>query len=256
MSSTAVTQTTVTPRHSSTRRGRFTLIAVLVGLLLLVAAIPGWSQATWEGPTGVFFNPLALTLPAGTSQASVHYLDLSGSGSLTTLSYTAGLAHGLEAGVAHIGLAVGGSSNSNSVFGKWVALPAKGDAPAVAVGTTWRFPESGDDANGDAYVAITKIFPARTPIIASLTVRATNGLWSGLFGKANNWTTQVGGFLGVVATPKLIVGGEYYEQPDSDAWKDVAVRYTASSSTNVDLGWAHLSDTFDNQYAVAVSSRW
>jgi hypothetical protein len=225
-------------------------------LFVLVAAIPGWSQATWEGPTGVFFNPLALTLPAGTSQASVHYLDLSGAGSLTTVSYAAGLAHGVELGAAHIGLAVGGSANSNSVFGKWVAFPGSKDAPAVAIGTTWRFPETGKDANGDGYVAVTKIFPARTPIIASLTVRETDGNWSGLFGKEDNWTTQVGGFLGVVATPKLIVGGEYYAQPDSDAWTDIALRYTASSTTNIDVGWAHLSDAFDNQYALGLSSRW
>jgi hypothetical protein len=225
-------------------------------LLLLVVAIPGWSQATWEGPTGVFFNPLALTLPPGTSQASVHYLDLSKAGSLTTLSYAAGIAPGVEAGAAHIGLAVGGSSNANSAFAKWVALPAKGDAPAVAVGTTWRFPETGTDTNGDAYVAVTKIFPARTPIIASLTVRETDGNWSGLLGKEPNWTTQVGGFLGVVATPKLIVGGEYYAQPDAQAWKDVAVRWTASPTTNIDVGWAHLSSAFDNQYALGLSSRW
>ena len=102
----------------------------------------------------------------------------------------------------------------------------------------------------------TKVFPAKTPVIASLTVRNTNGLGSGLFGKDTSRSTVLGGFLGVVAKPNLIIGVEYYDQPGADAWKDLAVRYTVSPDTYIDAGLARLNDTFKNQFAVAVTHQF
>ena len=226
---------------------------LLAGLIAL--ACPAWSQSTWEGPTGVFLNPLALVAKDGTSSATFHYLSLQPVGSLTTAGYV--YSGGTwEAGYTHADLAIGGGSgNIDILHGKWIAIPFKGEAPQVALGAILRHTEGGDDTS-DFYAVATKIFPAKTPVIASLTVRNTDGAWSGLFGKGASRKTVLGGFLGVQVTPKFITGIEYYGQPDSVPWRDIAVRYVVGPSTFLDAGVARLNSTFDNQIAVAITHQW
>ena len=53
-----------------------TVTTLVVALLVISATTVACAQATWEGPTGVFLNPLALNLAQGKVAASVHYLNL------------------------------------------------------------------------------------------------------------------------------------------------------------------------------------
>ena len=232
-------------------------VFALFAVTILLLASPAWCQATWEGPTGVFLNPLALTLAGGKTQLSGHFLDLNPAGSLSTWGATQGFGSTLEVGLTHADLSVEGgpSTDLNILHAKWVALPFKGEWPQVAVGAIVRDP-SGGDATEDFYAVATKVFPGSTPIIASLTVRNTNGLGSGLFGKASSRTTEFGGFLGVQASPKIIAGIEYYEQPDVSPWQDIAVRYIAGPHTFIDLGYARLNAAFDDQIAVALTQQF
>ena len=230
-------------------------VYALFAVTTILLASPAWSQATWEGPTGVFLNPLALTVPNGTWQASAHYLNLQPAGALTTFGVTYGADSRWEIGATYTSLAVGGGQDAVLLHTKYVVLPFKGDWPQVAVGAIVRDP-SGGDATEDFYAVATKVFPGSTPVIASLTVRNTNGLGSGLFGKASSRTTELGGFLGIQATPKIIVGVEYYEQPTVSPWQDIAVRYIAGPHTFIDAGYARLNAAFDNQIAIGLTQQW
>lgn len=233
-----------------------TITLAVVVLISVVAVSAVYAQGTWEGPTGVFLNPLAINLAQGQTATSVHYLNLQPAGALTTYGLTYGAAKDFELGLTRADLAVGGGINAVNIFhAKYIALPFKGQAPAVAVGTILRNAEGGDTTS-DFYLVATKCFPTKAPIIASLTVRNTNALGSGLFGKDSGRSTQLGGFLGVQATPKLIVGVEYYGQPAGDDWKDIAARYCFDANTNVDLGLARINDTFKDQFAVALTHRF
>ena len=230
-------------------------ILVVVVLTIVATVSIAQAQGTWEGPTGVFLNPLAFTLAQGQTSVSTHYLNLQPAGALTTYGVTYGAAKNFEIGLTRADLSVGGISAINIAHAKYIILPAKGEAPAVGVGVIARETEGGPSTD-DIYAVATEVFPTKTPIIASVTVRNTNGLGSGLFGKDDDRSTEVGAFLGVVAKPKLIVGVEYYGQPDADAWKDVAVRYSFDPNTNVDLGLARINSTFKDQVAFALTHRF
>lgn len=232
------------------------LTRVLLSTLVLTAlSYPAWSQATWEGPTGVFLNPLALTLAPEKAQASAHYLNLQPYGTLTTFGGAYGITDKWEAGITHAALAVSGTQDLTIFHTKYVVLPFKGQAPQVAVGAILR-DASGGDTTSDFYLTATKVFPGSVPVIASLTLRSTDGLGSGLFGKADDRTTEFGGFLGFQVTPRLILGAEVYEQPQVSPWQDLAARWTLDSSTFVDAGLARLNDTFNNQLALALTHQW
>lgn len=231
-----------------------TTTLTVVALTVLAASF-AFAQGTWEGPTGVFLNPLAIDLAQGKTQASIHYLNLQPAGGLTTVGATYGVAKNLEVGLTYADLSAGAQTQFEILHAKYIALPFKGEAPAVAVGTILRNAEGGSSTN-DFYLAATKVFPAKTPIIASLTVRNTNGLGSGLFGRDTERTWNVGGFLGVQALPNLIAGFEYYGQPKVEDWKDFAVRYIVDPNTFIDAGIARINDTFKNQLAVAVTHQF
>jgi hypothetical protein len=231
-----------------------TLLTLAVSITLAATGV-SWSQATWDGPTGVFLNPLALTLGQGLTQASVHYLDLQPAGSLTTYGVEYGVNQRLEVGLTEANLAVGGANALDILNAKYVVRPVGGKGPGVAVGTVLRSAHGGDNTS-DFYVVATQVFPTKAPIIASVTVRSTNGLGSGLFGKADDRSTQLGGVLAVQARPNLILAVEYFDQPEAPAWKDLAVRYVVSPNTFLDAGLADLNDTFGNQIALAVTHQF
>ena len=234
-----------------------TVYASFVAIVVIAASLPAWSQATWEGPTGVFLNPLALTQAQGKWEASAHYLDLEPVGSLTTL----GLSYGgknWEAGYTRAGLAVGAPKDCaiDIVHAKVVVVPFKGEWPQIAVGGIARSTHGGDDTN-DIYLAATKVFKTSTPIIASVTVRNTNANWCGLLGKDDGGrSTDLGGFLGFVVKPNLILGAEYYGQGDDPAWTDLAFRWTVNPTTFIDGGVAHISHDWNRQVAVALTHQW
>ena len=230
-----------------------TVTTLVVALLVISATTVACAQATWEGPTGVFLNPLALNLAQGKVAASVHYLNLQPVGGLTTYGLAYGAFDNFEIGLTRADLSAGGLTSIDILHAKYV-WAGHGGIPNLALGAIVRDTEgSGGALTNDFYLAATKIFPAKTPVIASVTVRNTNGLGSGLFGKDTERSFQLGAFLGVQATPKLIVGAEVYDQPQADAWLDLAARYIASPNTFVDVGLARINDAFDNQFAVAVT---
>jgi hypothetical protein len=230
-----------------------TVTLLSVALLVIITATVACAQATWEGPTGVFLNPLALDLAKGQTAVSIHYLNLEPAGGLTTYGLAYGAFDNFEVGLTRADLSAGGLTSLDILHAKYV-WPGQHGAPNLALGAILRDTEGSGGANtNDFYLAATKIFPAKTPVIASVTVRNTNGLGSGLFGKDTDRSFQLGAFLGVQVTPKLILGAEYYDQPEADAWLDLAARYFASPNTTIDVGLARINDTFDDQFALAVT---
>ena len=228
---------------------------IIAAFALTVAVSAVHAQGSWEGPTGVFLNPLAIDLAKGKTSVSTHYLNLQPVGSLTTFGVTYGAAENLEVGYTRADLNAGGQSEINILHAKYIALPFKDEYPAVAVGAIVRDVVSGPTTS-DYYLAATKVFPAKTPVIASLTVRNTDGVGSGLFGRDTERSFQVGGFLGVQASPKLIAGVEYYGQPAADDWKDIAVRYIADPNTFIDAGVARINSSLSDQFAVALTHQF
>ncbi len=235
---------------------KFCVAAAIVVAALIFGQSTGWSQSTWEGPTGVFLNPLALTLPASKGRASVHFLDLQPAGALTSIGSAYGFGGGWEAGITRADLSVAGSTNTNILHAKKIVLPFKDGLPQVAVGVILRDTHPGGPSTNDFYIVATKVFSTSTPIITSLTVRNTNGLGSGLFGKTSSRHTEVGGFLGFQVRENLCLGVEYYGQPQTGPWKDICFRWQVGSNTFVDGGLADLNDTFDNQLACGLTHEW
>ena len=227
-------------------------------VLLLAAALSpgvGWCQANWEGPTGAFLNPFAMVIPKGQVQACAHYLNLQPIGSLATVGIVYGAAERLEVGITNGDLAVGKSNALWVAHAKYIIRPGQEPWPALAVGAIAR-DMPGGESTSDFYLAASRVFPTKVPIIANLSVRNTNGLGNGLFGRNHERTTEFGGFLGVMATKQLCVGLDYYEQPEAGVWKGLCVRYYVTDDTNIDAGVADLGDALDNQIAVAVTRRW
>ncbi|MHB8995902.1 MAG: hypothetical protein ACYC63_11710 [Armatimonadota bacterium] len=227
----------------------------VVVALFAVAASAAFAQSTWEGPTGAYLNPLACNVADGKIQGSAHYLDLQPAGSLTTFGANYGLTDRLEIGITQASLSIGGSNKVDNLHAKYLLRPLGTGKPALALGTVLRNAHGGADT-ADYYLAATHIFPSSKPVIASLTIRSTNALGSGLFGKASGRTTQFGGFFGVQVTPKLIPNVEYYQQPDGDDWKDIGLRYIASPTTYWDFGIADVGGSLSNQFALGVTHQF
>lgn len=238
-------------RHFPMKRYTLPVTAVLLAFTIAAA---GWAQSNWEGPTGAYLNPLAWNLPAWQGQGALHYLDLQPAGSLTTYGASYGLTDRLEAGLTQASLSIGGSSKTNILHAKYILRPLGGGKPGVAVGAVLR-DISGGASTSDYYLVATHIFPAKTPVIASVTVRSTNGLGSGLFGKTGR-TTEFGGFLGVQVRPNLIPNMEFLGQPDGPDWKDIGVRWIANPTTYWDFGIADVANGLDDQLALGVTHQF
>ena len=192
--------------------------AVLLLTLGMMAALPtaAFAQASLEGPTGVCLTPLAYTLPAGTTQTSVHFVDLEPLGSLTTVGVTVGFEAGLELGVTRETLSLGGSVGTNVLHCKWATLPERGNTPALSMGAIVRDPEGIGGSTADVYLVASKVIPAHRPVILSANVRSTDGIGFGLLGETDR-ETELGGFVGVAVHPKLILGWEAAGQPGESA---------------------------------------
>lgn len=228
--------------------------APVVVVLAFTIAAAGWPQSSWEGPTGAYLNPLALNLPPGQAQGAVHHLDLQPIGSLTTYGVSYGLTDRLEAGLTQTNLSVGGAGKNNIVHAKYILRPLVGGKTGVAVGAVLR-DISGGPSTSDFYLVATHIFVSRTPVLASVTVRSTNGLGSGLFGKTDR-ATEPGGFLGVQVRPNLIPNIEFLGQPDGPDWKDIGLRYIANPSTYWDFGLADVGNGLGDQVALGVTHQF
>ncbi len=233
---------------------RYTTLYLTITLTLVLPTAV-LAQASLEGPTGVFLTPLAYTLPEGTVQGSMHFADLQPLGTLTTLGVTAGLPGGFEVGLTRAAFAVGGTNNTDVLHAKWAALPEKHRAPAVSIGAILRRTHGGD-STADLYLVATKVFPTKTPVIVSANVRSTNGIGFGLLGKSDR-EMEIGGFLGFVVNPRLIVGWEAARQPGAaPTWSDFCFRYSPTPDTNIDGGLADLGPGLDDQVAVAFTRRF
>lgn len=229
---------------------------VVSGILTFVLAISAiHAQSTWDGPTGAYLNPLAINIGEGKTQGSVHYVDLQPVGSLTTFGAKYGITDRLEAGLTQANFSAGGSNKVDIFHAKYLLQPLGGGKPGIALGTVLRNGHS-TASTSDFYLVGTHVFPTSKPIIASLAVRSTNALGSGLFGKASDRSTELGGFLGVQINPNLIPNVEYYQQPGGPAWKDLGVRYIASPTTYWDFGVADLGTGLSNQLALGVTHQF
>lgn len=226
-----------------------------VSLLVLVISINvSWAQSTWDGPTGAYLNPLAINLEKGQGQAHIHYLDLQPAGTLTTYGASYGLTERFELGLTQANLSLGGTQKVDVLHAKYLLQPLGSGKPGVALGGLLRHAHGGSNTQ-DIYLVGTHVFPASKPVIASVTVRNTNGLGSGLFGKDTRRSTQFGGFLGV-QVGKFIPNVEYYEQPGGKAWKDVGVRYVANANTIWDFGIADVANGLEEQFALGVTHKF
>lgn len=224
----------------------------------MMAALPtaAFAQASLEGPTGVCLTPLAYTLPAGTTQTSVHFVDLEPLGSLTTVGVVVGLNARLELGVTREALTLGGTVGTNVLHFKWATLPERGNTPALSVGAILRDPEGTGGSTADVYLVASKIIPAPMPVILSANVRSTDGIGFGLLGKTDR-ETELGGFVGVVVHPRLILGWEAARQPGgAPTWSAFCFRYAISDNANIDGGIADLGPGLDDQFAMVLTQRF
>jgi len=236
-----------------------TIRLIVVSLVLSLAAVlpsSSYGQASLEGPTGVCLTPLAYTLPAGTTQASMHFVDLEPLGTLTTLGLSAGLSDGVEVGFTREAMAVSGTVNTNVLHAKWAAVPEKPRSPALSVGAILRDPEGSGGSTADVYLVASKVYPGKTPVILSANARSTDGIGFGLLGESDR-ETKYGGFVGFVVHPKLILGWEGAEQPGgARTWSAFVFRYSPSEDTNIDGGIADLGSGIDDQFAVVLTRRF
>ncbi|GEM16368.1 MAG: DUF3034 family protein [Gluconobacter potus] len=132
--------------------------------------------------------------------------------------------------------------------------------PQVAIGGMYKHDSDGKVIHevgsmhtdgGDAYLAVTKLFP-KIGILIDTTVRFTKGNQWGILGfggdKDNNYHAQFEGSLGYLPSfiPGLVVGVEYRTKPrnqrftDESNWFDVYTSYFVNKHLNVTLAYVSL----------------
>ncbi|MBS1102347.1 DUF3034 family protein [Gluconobacter sp. Dm-62] len=141
--------------------------------------------------------------------------------------------------------------------------------PQVAIGGMYKHDSDGrvihmvgskHTDGGDAYLAMTKLFP-KIGILIDTTVRFTKGNQWGILGfggdQDNNYHAQFEGSLGYLPSfiPGLVVGVEYRTKPrnqrftDESNWFDVYTSYFVNKHLNVTLAYVSLGTiaTYKNQ---------
>jgi hypothetical protein len=177
-------------------------------------------------------------------------------GSVSTYNLAFGLKDKVDVGITRITSSVTGVSDQNLILGKWQFKSESKTAPALAV---WGICRKlvDDDSTVDLGLSATKIVTVgKKPLVLDLGVRNTKAQGLGLFGFADDREWKLEGSFALFATPKFAVGTEFKQQVNGKTWKDIAFRYVASDSWNIDAGIAYLGDAIDNQAAVAVTRTW
>lgn len=225
-------------------------------LMAVVSTSCAFAALQLEGQSGVFLNTLAYPVPASKTEASSHFVDLDNLGSVSTYNLTFGLKDNVEVGVTRIASNVTGVSDQNLILGKWQFKPETKTAPALAVWGIYRKLLDAD-STVDLGLSATKIvLVGKKPLVLDLGVRNTKAQGLGLFGFASDREWKFEGSFALFVTPKFAVGTEFKQQVNGKTWKDIAFRYVASDSWNIDAGIAYLGDAIDNQVALALTRTW
>ncbi len=230
------------------------LSGLLAAIILSALSGPCLAALDFEGQTGVFLNDLAYTAKASSIETSAHTVDLGSLGTVSTYNLDFGLQSNLELGFTRYVSAVTGVKDQDVFQGKWQFLAEKNSTPAVAVWALNRNLTNGPN-DFEFGATATKVLPVvkQHPLILDLGVRATKSLGLGLFGVGDSRQARFEGTAAVFLTKKLVLGTEFKQQIDARAWHDIALRYVASPSFNIDAGIANFSSALDSQWALALT---
>jgi|GEM_PF-2792435 len=233
---------------------------VLLTLTILLATILSTGNAFaalhLEGQSGIFLNSIAYPVAPSKIEASVHYVDLDPLGSIYTESIAFGLKDNVELGYTHISSNVTGVKDQSLFVGKWQFAPETKQIPALSFLAAQRSLD-GNGSSLDYGLSATKVVLIdKKPLVLDLGIRNTKAVGIGLFGwsKDRKWKSE--GSFAYFILPNVAVGSEFKQQIDGQTWRDIALRYVASSSLNVDFGIADLGSAIDNQVALAVTHAW
>jgi hypothetical protein len=222
---------------------------IVAGLPLAAGTIAQAQDLGYEGPTGIFVEPMASTAasPAkGFGAPSVAYHALAGGpvlGDFSMISVTEGFAKRYEIGYTRAihqsgdvaALSPLWTGGYNLIHGKvTVVEPGAGGykwVPGVAVGGILRMnvknvggEVSGNTTtNGDVYLVVTDVIPItkKVPMLLNAGVRGTNASLWGLGGNApQESAVAFGAVFFVIPGPKkssIVVGSEVAQQPQNVA---------------------------------------
>lgn len=224
-----------------------------VVLAVMMTAGSAHAALNLEGQSGVFLNSLAYTTPTGKAEVSSHYVNMDNLGSISTFNVNTGLSRDLELGFTRLSSAVSGVNDQNVLLAKWQFKKETKSIPAVAFWTISRN-LSGGSGSTDFGVSATKLLNfGKFPTVVDLGVRSTKGLGLGLFGFSDDRKLKLEGSFATFVTKNFAVGAEFKQQIGADAWTDIAFRYVASDSLNIDAGIADLGAGLGNQIALAAT---
>jgi len=229
------------------------ITALLALLTLTVLAFPCFAALDWDGQTGVFLNALAYTAKPSSVEVATHNVDLGKLGSASTYNVILGFKGNVEVGFTKYVTSVTGIQNQSVEQVKWQFLPETKSRPAVAVWGTNRKLSNGPSASELGLSATKVLHIGKLPLVADVGLRSTTALGMGLFGIGDERKTLFEGTVALFVTKNFAVGTEYKQQIDARAWRDIAFRYVASPSLNVDLGIANFATGLSNQLALAVT---
>jgi len=213
-------------------------------LIVLISGAGTTARAqslNWEGQSGGLVTPFAYTVesrPDGISYPAISFHLLSGGevvGTHYQSSVTVGFLSRVEVGYTRSSVTAGTSEPASGLFdrgfnifhGKVVLVPENAGGrhvPAISAGFVVRYQSQHLEGNigsatqnGDFVVVATKTFNQikHAPVVLSGGVKATNAALMGLAGNAPDWTWCGFFFAGVNLGGKVLVGGEYAQQPSS-----------------------------------------
>ncbi|HEY3297961.1 MAG TPA: DUF3034 family protein [Armatimonadota bacterium] len=234
-------------------RRKIVMVLATMGTMLIACA--AHAALSLEGQNGIFLNSLAYPVNANKLELSSHYVDLSDLGGVNTYNVTAGLPDDVELGYTKITSSVTGVKDQNLFLGKWQFKPETKSTPALAAWVIDRHLNGGDGSTDYGLSATKCVKVANRPTVLDLGVRSTKALGLGLFGFGDDRKLKLEGSAAIFLTKNFAVGAEFKQQIGGDTWKDIAFRYVASDSLNIDAGIADLGPGLRRQIALAATYR-
>ena len=209
-------------------------------ILISGAGTSGYAQSlNWEGQTGGLVTPFAYTVESrtdGISLPAISFHVLSGGevvGTHYQSSVTVGFLSRIEVGYTRSSVTAGSDEPLCSLFdrgfnvfhGKVILVPENSGntiVPAISAGFVVRYQSDHLEGNlgsatqnGDFVVVATKTLSQikQAPIVLSGGVKVTNAALLGFAGNAPDWAWCAFFFAGVNLGGKVLIGGEYAQQP-------------------------------------------
>jgi hypothetical protein len=230
------------------------IVSILLILGVFVIAFPTFGALNLEGQSGIFLNSLAYPVANGNIEVSAHNVNLSGLGTVTSLSAAYGLGNGIDVGYTHYTSSVSGVSDQNNLLAKWQFEKETDSLPAFSVWVLDRDLSGGSNSFDFGANATKLLHLGNYPTVVDLGVRSTTALDLGLFGFNNDREVKFEGSFAVFVTKQFAIGAEFKQQIDADTWKDIAFRYIASDNLNIDAGIADLGPGLRRQ--IALGATW